>query len=308
MRERPMTPPAGELKKKENKINKNTSTADQNETDSQKIYRKEVDRYKLLTREEELDLAKRMIQGDNEARELLINSNLRLVIYLAHKLTDDKNLLPDLIQTGNMGLIRATKTFDPTRGVRFTSYAADWIIKNMSQYIRDNRSLIKIGTTQVQRKIFSNLNKIIRKLEHEGTEPSDEMIAERMNSPEVTAEEIQSMRQRLKPVQSMDAPLKSKENSFTLNDILRSSDPSPEDTIQKSQITKYLREATDSTTDKRERAIIENRLLSDNPKTFEELGKEFGVSRQAIEQTATKIKKKLAGILKAKGLKLEDLE
>ena len=211
-----------------------------------------------------------------------------------------------------MGLIRATekdkeKRYDPTRGVRFTTYAANWIVGYMKIYLRDNQSLMKIGTTQVQRKIFSNLNKIIHQLEQEGIEPSDEMIAKRMQSPGVTAEEIQSMSQRLKPVRSMDAPLKSTGDSYALSDILPSTNPAPEDTIQKSQIKKYLHEATDSITDKRERAIIVNRLLSDEPKTFEEIGKEFGVSRERIRQIEVIVKKKLAKILESKGLNLEDV-
>jgi RNA polymerase sigma-32 factor len=156
----------------------------------------EIKRHKLLTREEEKELATRIREkGDPEAANQLVLSNLRLVVKIAFDFQKSwsQNLL-DLIQEGNLGLMKAVNKFDPYRGVKFSYYAAFWIKAYMSKYLLDNFRLIKVGTTQNQRKLFFNLGKEKEKLMAQGLEPQPRRLAERLNVKEA---EVVEMSQRL---------------------------------------------------------------------------------------------------------------
>ena len=232
----------------------------------QQIYKKEVSKYKLLTADEEKALSRRAQRGDISVRNLLISSNLRLVGDIARRLANkfklNEGLLSDLIQEGNLGLMKAVEKFKPEKGFRFSTYAINWIRAYIMSYLN-----IKLGPVRPSKKSGK-------------TQPLN--------------------------FQATDAPISSNEDSPTFGDNLKSDTLSPEEATQKHEVAKYVREATDNITDKRERAIIENRLLSDNPKTLEEIGKEFGVSREYVRQVEVRVKEKLAKILKSRGLKLED--
>lgn len=149
------------------------------------VYMRDVQRYPLLSREEEHDLAVRFFEEDDlEAAKQLVTSNLRLVVKIAYGYRQAYKNLLDLVQEGNIGLMQAVRKYDPYKGVKLSSYAAWWIRAYMLRYILNNHRLVKVGTTQAQRKLFFNLQKEKSRLSAMGIEPTAERIAERLNVPE----------------------------------------------------------------------------------------------------------------------------
>ena len=257
-------------------------------------YLTEIRRFPLLGRDEEHKLGvKYKDYGDVQAAYKLVTSNLRLVVMIAREYQKAfKNLL-DLIQEGNMGLMEAVKNFDPYRGVRFPSYAVWWIRAYMIRYIMNDWRMVKIGTTQAQRKLFFNLQKEKERIEAEGLTPGPKLIAQRLH---VKEDEVVEMEQRLGSRDlSVDVPIGDDDEATLLN-FLQDNKQSPEEQFADAQYRELLREKMEqfakSLKDK-ELVIYRERLLTEDPVTLREIGEKYGISRERVRQIEERVKKKL---------------
>jgi RNA polymerase sigma-32 factor len=257
-------------------------------------YLAEIRRFALLSREEEHRLAVEYKEyGDIEAAYKLVTANLRLVVMIAREYQKAfKNLL-DLIQEGNMGLMEAVKNFDPYRGVRFPSYAVWWIRAYMIRYIMNDWRMVKIGTTQAQRKLFFNLQKEKEKIEAEGLDPGPKLLAQRLN---VKEDEVVEMEQRLAGRDlSVDVPIGADEEATLLN-FLPDDKQTPEDQFADTQYRELLRDKMEQFArglKDKELVIYRERLLNEEPVTLREIGERYGISRERVRQIEERVKKKL---------------
>ncbi|HWO41150.1 MAG TPA: RNA polymerase factor sigma-32 [Candidatus Eisenbacteria bacterium] len=261
-------------------------------------YLMEIRRFPLLTREEEHRLAVEYKEyGNLEAAYKLVTSNLRLVVMIAREYQKAFRNILDLIQEGNMGLMEAVKNFDPYRGVRFPSYAVWWIRAYMIRYIMNDWRMVKIGTTQAQRKLFFNLQKEKEKLEAEGLTPGPKLLAQRLN---VKEDEVVEMEQRLAHRDlSVDVPIAEGEEATMLN-FLPDDKQSPEEEFAEAQYRQVLREKMESfanTLKDKELVIYRERLLNEDPLTLREIGEKYGISRERVRQIEERLKKKLKAFL-----------
>jgi len=262
--------------------------------DSLQRYLSEIRRYPILSREEEHQLAVEYKEfGNIKAAYKLLTSNLRLVVMIAREYEKAFRNLLDLIQEGNVGLMEGLKKYDPYRGVRFPSYAVWWIRAYIIRYVMNNWRMVKIGTTQAQRRLFFNLKKEKEKLEAEGYTPGPKLLAQRL---EVKEGEIVEMEQRLSHRDlSTDAPI-GEDQDLTLLNFLADDKETPEDhlaeaeyrQILKKKIADFARGLKD-----KELFIFHKRLLTDNPLTLREIGEEFRISRERVRQIEERLKKKL---------------
>lgn len=258
-------------------------------------YLAEINRHRLLTPEEEKELLLRYHQNqDPDAAYRLITSNLRLVVKIAMEFQRYwmQNLL-DLIQEGNIGLMQAIKKFDPFRGIKLSYYASFWIKAYILKFIMDNWKLVKIGTTQAQRKLFYNLKKEKGKLLAMGIDPAPKLLSEKF---QVSEQEIVEMDQRLGEWElSLDAPV-SESSTENHKAFLPDKSISQETALSQMQLKGLLKsklETFQNELSPREREIFEKRLLSEEPLTLQELGDHFGVSRERIRQLEDKLLKKV---------------
>ena len=271
--------------------------------DPMAAYMNEVRRYPLLTPEEEKSLATRLVEhGDTSAARKLIEANLRLVVKIAYEYRRAHKNLLDLVQEGNIGLIQAVGKFDPYRGVKLSSYAAFWIRAYILKFILNNWRLVKIGTTQAQRKLFFNLRKEREKLEQAGFFPSSALLAEKLDVPE---KEVIEMERRLAaPEASLDAPLGSAddEGTRTRMDYIPSDDARPDRAVEQSQFSELLKgklETFAKTLEGREQTIFRERWLTESPLTLQELGERYGVSRERARQLEKRMLGRLRKYLEA---------
>jgi RNA polymerase sigma-32 factor len=259
--------------------------------DPLQMYLFEAKRYRLLTREEEVELAiLAREEQDKEAADRLVTSNLRLVVKIAMDLSKywNKNLL-DLIQEGNLGLVQAVEKYDPYRNIKFSYYASFWIKAYMLKFIMDNWKLVKIGTTQGQRKLFFNLSKESEKLISQGFRPEPHLLAERLD---VKEEEVVEMSQRLGSREvSLDTPLDedSKEGygSF-LPDPARGIDEQMSEEQSRQFLLNELQQFRKSLSGK-EADIFDNRIMAEKGLTLKELGDKYQISRERVRQIQEKI-------------------
>jgi RNA polymerase sigma-32 factor len=264
------------------------------------VYMRDVQRYALLSKEEEHELAVRFFEQDDlEAAKRLVTSNLRLVVKIAYDYRQAYKNILDLVQEGNIGLMQAVKKYDPYKGVKLSSYAAWWIRAYILRYILNNHRLVKVGTTQAQRKLFFNLQKEKARLSAMGIEPTAEMIAERLNVPE---RDVVSMDMRLAAGDaSLDAPVGTAEGRTVARvELLPSDDVRVDDTLAEAEVgdqfTEKIHEFGKSLQGK-ERTIFDDRLVAEDPKTLQALGDEFGVSRERVRQIEKRLLKKLKTFL-----------
>lgn len=264
------------------------------------VYMRDVQRYPLLSKAEEHDLAVRFFEEDDlEAAKQLVTSNLRLVVKIAYDYRQAYKNLLDLVQEGNIGLMQAVRKYDPYKGVKLSSYAAWWIRAYMLRYILNNHRLVKVGTTQAQRKLFFNLQKEKSRLSAMGIEPTAKRIAERLNVPE---HDVVSMDMRLSAGDaSLDAPVSTAEGrSVARVELLPSAEGRVDDTLADAEVgdqfSRKIHEFGESLVDK-EKKIFEDRLVAEDPKTLQTLGDEFGVSRERVRQIESRLLKKLKAFL-----------
>lgn len=264
--------------------------------DPLRIYLTEIRQFNLLTREEEEMLtAAYKKTGDTEVAQKIITSNLRLVVKIAMEFQSHwLNNLLDLIQEGNVGLMQALKKFDPGRGVKFSYYAAYWIKAYILKYIMDNWRMVKVGTTQAQRKLFYNLHKEREKILKEGLEAEPKLLAERLG---VTESDVKEMEIRLSAGRelSLDAPI-NPDSEQTLVNLLPSGDEGVDSILLKRQLKVMLRDKLSlfkQTISAREVVILEKRMLAESPLTLQEVGEKFGISRERVRQLEERLKKTL---------------
>ena len=271
------------------------------ELDPLQAYLREANRFTLLTPEEEKTLTVRYREtGDKEVAYKLITSNLRLVIKIALEFQKYwmKNLL-DLIQEGNIGLMQAIKKFDPYRGIKLSYYASFWIKAYILKFIMDNWKLVKIGTTQAQRKLFYNLKREKEKLRALGYEPGPKLLSDVL---QVREEDVVEMEQRLGEWElSLDAPLKNGSDEYHKN-FLPATDPQVEEILADAELKgvfrRKLAEFRHTLSDK-ELDILDSRLLAEKSLTLQEIGARHGVSRERVRQIEDRLIKKLRHYLRS---------
>ena len=263
-------------------------------------YLNEINRYKLLNREQEIELGKRIQEEeDQEAAYIMTTSNLRLVVKIALEFQRIwmQNLL-DLIQEGNIGLVQAVKKFNPYKNVKFSYYASFWIKAYILKFIMDNWRMVKIGTTQGQRKLFFRLKKEKARLIEQGFDPKPKLLSERLG---VSEKEVVDMDQRLANWDlSLDEPLKNDSNTERIEFINVETDSS-EDRIAKKEIEDILHTKVaefKKTLNERELDIFVRRIFSDTPKTLQEIGEEYAISRERVRQIENNILKKMKAYFK----------
>jgi RNA polymerase sigma-32 factor len=270
-------------------------------------YLSEIRRYPLLSREEEHRLAVRYREKkDIEAAYRLVTANLRLVVLIAREYQHAVRTLLDLIQEGNIGLMEAVKNFDPYRGIRFPSYAVWWIRAYIIRYVMNNWRMVKIGTTQAQRKLFFNLQKEKDRLEAEGFVAGPKLLAQRLD---VKESEVVEMEQRLAARDlSVDTPVEAGETA-TMLDFLPSRDATAEEEVASAEsrelISRKVKEFGETLTGK-DRVIFEGRLMAEEPLTLQEIGDRYGISRERVRQIEERVKKKLKAYLVANVKDVED--
>ena len=262
-------------------------------------YLAEIRNAPVLSREEEHELAIRYREkGDRVAGYRLVLANLRLVVAIAREYQRNFQNILDLVQEGNIGLLEAVKQYDPYRGIRFPSYAVYWIRAYMLRYLIANIRLVKIGTTQAQRKLFFNLRKEKERLEAEGFVPEAKLLAQRLNVKEA---EVLEMEQRLAlPDVSVDAPVAGDDDAPDMHNILTTDSESVEDRVVREQFSFSVRSAVAeirNLLDKKEQAIMDRRLFTEDPATLQEIADEFGVSRERIRQIESRLKERLREFL-----------
>jgi len=258
-------------------------------------YLQEISQFPLLSREETEELAIRYHETeDPEAAYKLVSSNLRLVVKVAMDFQKYwmQNFL-DLIQEGNVGLVQAAKKFDPYREVKFSYYAAYWIRAYILKFIMDNWRMVKIGTTQAQRKLFFSLNKERKLLESQGYQPDTKLLAERLH---VKESEVIEMSQRMDNWDvSLESPVR-EDSDDEQKDFLPQEGPSVEEAVAgreiKERMSEILNDLQKSLNDK-EQMILQTRLLSDEPQTLQDIADIFGISRERVRQIEVNLLKKM---------------
>jgi RNA polymerase sigma-32 factor len=284
-----------------------------NATSSLEVYLSEINRYPLLTVEEEQSLAREyQRKGDTRAAHTLVTANLRFVVKIANEYRSYGFKTGDLVQEGNIGLLKAVQKFDPDKGVRLISYAVWWIRAYIQNYILNSFSLVKLGTTQAQRKLFFSLARTKRELDRTSVEHGFESdgedsakIAKKLN---VKPAEVAEMSQRMGGRDlSLDAPVND-EGDFTHVDFLADGGAPHDDELSSAQEHGKLKggvAAAIAQLDPRERYIIEQRIMSDDPVTLIAIGEHFGVSRERARQLELRAKAKLKEKLLALAGELE---
>jgi RNA polymerase sigma-32 factor len=264
-----------------------------------------------LSKEEEAELLKSYKRtGDQDAAQRLVTGNLRLVVKIAMEFQSHwLNNLQDLIQEGNLGLLQALKKYDMSKGVKFSYYAAYWIKAYILKYIMDNWRLVKVGTTQAQRKLFYNLKKEQEKIQREGLDPGYGILAERLGVSEGDVKEM-NIRMAAGREVSLDAPV-GPDSDQTQISLLPSNDRGVDSVLADAQIRKMVSHKLASfrnTLSARELTILDKRLLAEEPVTLQEVGEEFGVSRERVRQLEERLKKTISSYLLKELPELSSLE
>jgi RNA polymerase primary sigma factor len=271
-----------------------------NTTDAMQLFLNEVRRHPLLTAEEEVELAKRIEEGDAEAKERMINSNLRLVVSLAKRYQGQDLPLLDLIQEGILGLIRAAEKFDWRRGYKFSTYATFWIRQAIQRGIANKARTIRIPVHIGQRE--RKIARVERELQAElGRPPTDEEVAERA---EIKVSDIEELRDAARAVTSLDRPI-GDEGEAAFGDLLPSDAPEPEEEVEVSLRSEALQRALDQLPD-REREVVKMRFGvngTGEPIPLRETGRRMGLSPERVRQLEGKALKRLAATREMEGLR-----
>ncbi len=268
--------------------------------DALQAYMREVQGHSLLTPEEEKELAVRYAETqDVHAAARLVTANLRLVVKLAYEYRRAYRNMMDLIQEGNMGLMQAVKKYDPYRGVKLSSYAAWWIRAYMLRYILANWRMVKLGTTQAQRKLFFNLNKEKARLSAMGIEPTSKEIAALLD---VSEKEVDEMDKRLaRNDASLDTPVNEADGrQIARVEMLPAPGEQPDVVTEGAELSHLLREHLSEFRkglSGKDLIIFDERLVADEPRTLQDLGDQFGVSRERVRQLESRMTGKLREFL-----------
>ena len=272
-------------------------------------YLAELRRFSVLSRERENEIARRYHKyRDPEDAYRLVTANLRLVVKIANEFARASRNLLDLIQEGNVGLMEAVKNFDPYRGIRFPSYAVWWVRAYIYRYLINNWRLVKIGTTQAQRKLFFNLRKESERLEAEGFTPQPKLLAQRMG---VKESEVREMQERMAQSEvSLDAPA-GPEDDTRLGDAIPDTEWNPEETTARAEWRNFAHDKVNqfvATLRDKELEIFRTRLLAEEPPTLQEIGARFGISRERVRQIESRLKRRLKEFLKDQAADIDQAE
>ena len=262
-------------------------------------YLAEVRRYPFLTKEEELQLFREYhAKGSREAALKLILSNLRVSIKIAAEYYHTGADQMDLIQEGNVGLLHAIKKFDPSKNVRFYAYAAWWARAYILRYLLNTFRLVKVGTTQAQRRLFYNLKKEKAKLERQGFAPDTKLLADRLN---VSERDVIEMDQRLGNWElSLDQPF-SQDTEGTLLDVLPAQVPPADEELADTELRTLFRQKLGEFAkglSERDEDILRNRILSDTPLTLDDLGTKYGITKERTRQLEARLINRLRTYMK----------
>lgn len=273
-------------------LRKPTSLVPKNDgpSDPLTVYLKEISRYKLLSPEEEAELTQALLEtGDIEVAKKLVVANLRLVVKIAMEYKSAWQNLMDLIQEGNIGLMKAVSKYDASKGAKLSYYASWWIRSYILKYILDNFRLIKIGTTTEQKRLFYNLMKEKERLMALGIEPAVKLLSENLGVSEKSVEEMDLRLSGRGHEVSLDTPVEgaSGGGSSVLGDLLKSDAASPEDFLENAQSLEILQEHLGEflkNLKPRDQEIFKKRLLSEIPASLQDIANDYGVSRERIRQ------------------------
>lgn len=269
-------------------------------TDPIALYLQEIRKYPVLSREEELEIAKRYYETkDPAAAQALVTANLRFVVKVAAEYSKFGARLIDLVQEGNMGLMHAVRDFNPYKGVRLITYAVWWIRGYIQEYLMKQYSLVKIGTTQNQKKLFYRLQKEKEALDALGEAPDVNLIGSRLGIP---AEEVHEMAQRLKGRDVSLSQTLDENSKGSLLDLQKSEEAEPDEALARMEELKLLRDRLDELRPRlseRELILLDERLLADEPLTLQEIGEKYGITREAVRQMEVRLLDKIRKSLEA---------
>ncbi len=271
-------------------------------SDPLRRYYQEVSRYELLSPEEEFKLATHLkATGDLVAAKRLVTANLRLVVKIAIEYRSIYSNLLDLIQEGNVGLMKAVSKFDPTKGARLGYYSSWWIRSYILKYLLDNFRLVKVGTTQAQKKLFYHLLREKERLEAQGLSAGPKLIADKLN---VREKDVIEMQQRLSGAGSevpLDAPVNDEGGKTTHLDLLADTRSDVSETITQDQLISILKRNLpefEKTLNPKELKLLQERLLSETPKTLQEVADQYGLTRERARQIEARVIVKLREFMK----------
>ncbi len=270
-------------------------------TDPLRRYLDEVRRYPLLEPEEEFRLVSKLKnEGDMQAARALVSANLRLVVKIAFEYRSMYSNVLDLIQEGNIGLMKAVSKFDPTKGARLSYYSSWWIRSYILKYLLDNFRLVKVGTTQAQKKLFYHLMREKERLEAQGLLAGPKLLAEKLN---VREKDVIEMEQRLSgrgAEMSLDTPIDADSGGTSHMDLMADDHEGADESLARNQLLSLLKEKLPEFQKKlneKELKILQARLLSDEPKTLQEVADLYGLTRERARQIESKVITKLKEFL-----------
>jgi RNA polymerase sigma-32 factor len=257
------------------------------------LYLKEISRHKLLTIEEEKELTLALLEtGDIETAKKLVLANLRLVVKIALEYKNAYKNVMDLIQEGNIGLMKAVSKYDPAKGAKLSYYASWWIRSYILKFILDNFRLVKIGTTQEQKKLFYNLMREKQRLMSQGINPDVKMLSENLGVSEKAVIEMDHRLGTHGQEVSLDKPLGDDEGSQTLNDLIGDDEETPEGKLADLQNLEILQQNLGEFIKglkPRDQEIFKKRLLSEAPESLQSIANQYGVSRERIRQVEERL-------------------
>jgi RNA polymerase sigma-32 factor len=269
--------------------------------DALTLYLAELRHHPPLSREEEHALAVRYVEeNDRDAARQLALANLRLVVKIAMEYRRAWANLLDLIGEGNLGLLEAVDRFDPYRGVKLSTYAVYWIRAYILKYLMDNKSMVRLGTSRAQRKIWYRLNRERRELERQGLSVEPKLLAERLD---VSEQDVVEMQQRIdRGDLSMEAPISRDEDSAQVGDFLAAAGTSAENAVGDAELSEVLQAHVRKfaeTLDERDQRILNERILAEDPRTLQALADDYGLTRERVRQLEAGIVSRLQEYLKA---------
>ncbi|MBN20682.1 MAG: RNA polymerase subunit sigma-70 [Bdellovibrionaceae bacterium] len=269
-------------------------------------YLEEVKRHPLLSPEEEIELVQRMTEkGDIEAAKRLVSANLRLVVKIAFEYRSVYANVMDLIQEGNIGLMKAVSKYDPSKGARLGYYSTWWIRSYILKYLLDNFRLVKVGTTQAQKKLFYHLMREKQRLEAQGLDAGPKLLAQKLD---VKESEVVEMQQRLGSTgaeMSIDTPIRPDSSSTATHGdlIVDESANQTEEKLIENELLHVLTEEIPTFRDslnEKEKVVLDERILSEDPKTLQEIGTQYSLTRERVRQIEKKIIDKLRMVFEKK--------
>jgi len=271
-------------------------------TDPLRRYLEEVRRYSLLTPEEEIKLALQLKnEGSVDAAKRLVQGNLRLVVKIAFEYRSVYANAMDLIQEGNIGLMKAVSKYDPSKGARLGYYSSWWIRSYILKYLLDNFRLVRIGTTQAQKKLFFHLMREKERLEAQGLLAAPKLLAQKFD---VREKDVIEMNQRLSGSGgevSLDAPMRpDQENTGTFVELLRGDEEAVDDRLARDELLKKVANRMPEflkTLNDKERKLVSDRILAEEPKTLQEVANLYGLTRERVRQIEAKVIQKLKEFL-----------